>query len=259
MKKNYYELLGVSEDASMNDIKSSYRKLKKNYDSNKNHSKNAEKRQRQIEKAYRVLSKEESRKEYDLSLTETSVEKEEVVEPERKAKGEKKMSVSKNNNESNPAEKKNKVANTIIIILGVIALIGGLFLLSEVAAKSGKDTTPVKELTEITYTTFKEKVNGSEKTVVMVGRPDCSWCQKIKPILEKINGKYSLDIQYLNVNNFTQEEYQDYLTIDTQSASQGLGTPMTFIVSEGKIQARLDGYVEQDELETFLKDNGIIS
>ena len=64
--KNYYEILGVSRDASQEEIKHAYRKLVKKFhpDANK-HSEKAKEQFQEISEAYQVLSNEESRKQYD--------------------------------------------------------------------------------------------------------------------------------------------------------------------------------------------------
>ncbi len=67
--KDYYYFLGVSPDASYEDIKKSYRKLSLKYhpDKNENDDFFAD-RFREIQEAYEILSDEVKRKSYDQNL-----------------------------------------------------------------------------------------------------------------------------------------------------------------------------------------------
>lgn len=67
MTKNYYEILGIDDDCSFDDIKSAYRKLaiKWHPDKNKNDKATAEIKFKEISKAYQVLSDSDLRKNYD--------------------------------------------------------------------------------------------------------------------------------------------------------------------------------------------------
>ncbi len=65
--KDYYEILNVSRDASLDEIKSSYRKLAKKYHPDLNpNDKEAEKKFKEINEAYEVLSDPEKRRRYDM-------------------------------------------------------------------------------------------------------------------------------------------------------------------------------------------------
>lgn len=64
-KKDYYEVLGVSKDASLAEIKSAFRKLAKKYHPDISKEPNAAEKFKEAEEAYSVLSDETKRKQYD--------------------------------------------------------------------------------------------------------------------------------------------------------------------------------------------------
>ena len=66
VKRDYYEVLGVSKNADENAIKKAYRKLAKKYhpDTNSGDA-DAEKKFKEVTEAYSVLSDKEKRKLYD--------------------------------------------------------------------------------------------------------------------------------------------------------------------------------------------------
>lgn len=63
--KDYYDILGVSKTASVDEIKKAYRKLALQYHPDRNKTKEAEEKFKEINKAYEVLSNSEKRQTYD--------------------------------------------------------------------------------------------------------------------------------------------------------------------------------------------------
>ena len=64
-KKDYYDVLGVNKDADKREIKKAYRKLALKFHPDKNPSKEAEEKFKEISEAYAVLSDSEKRQMYD--------------------------------------------------------------------------------------------------------------------------------------------------------------------------------------------------
>ncbi len=63
--KDYYEILGVSKTASLDEIKKAYRKLALQYHPDRNKTKEAEEKFKEVTKAYEVLADSQKRQTYD--------------------------------------------------------------------------------------------------------------------------------------------------------------------------------------------------
>ncbi len=64
-KRDYYDILGVSKNASTSEIKQAYRKLALKWHPDKNKSQEAEKKFKEINQAYEVLSNPKKKQAYD--------------------------------------------------------------------------------------------------------------------------------------------------------------------------------------------------
>lgn len=63
--RNYYEILGIPEDASQAEIKSAFRKLAKKYHPDISKDPDAEEKFQKVQEAYNVLGDAEKREQYD--------------------------------------------------------------------------------------------------------------------------------------------------------------------------------------------------
>ena len=96
MLKDYYEILGVSQKASDDQIRDAYKKLAKAYHPDKHQGDDffAEKF-KSLQEAYAVLSDPESRKDYDTDLAAELKGQKKTEEPKKQAK---KKTTQKNSN-----------------------------------------------------------------------------------------------------------------------------------------------------------------
>jgi len=65
MEKDYYKTLGVSKSASADEIKKAYRKLALEFHPDRNKTKEADKKFKEVTQAYEILSNPQKRKQYD--------------------------------------------------------------------------------------------------------------------------------------------------------------------------------------------------
>lgn len=64
-KRDYYEVLGVSKQASKQELKKAYRNLAKQYHPDRNKAADAEQKFREVQEAYEILSDDQKRSAYD--------------------------------------------------------------------------------------------------------------------------------------------------------------------------------------------------
>ncbi|XP_010541900.1 PREDICTED: chaperone protein dnaJ 49 [Tarenaya hassleriana] len=80
-KKDYYEILGLEKNCSVEDVRKAYRKLSLKVHPDKNKAPGSEETFKAVSKAFQCLSNEETRKKYDISGSDES-----VCEPRRAAR-----------------------------------------------------------------------------------------------------------------------------------------------------------------------------
>lgn len=114
-----------------------------------------------------------------------------------------------------------------------------------------------KPYTEINVDTYLEKYNGSENTLILLGRETCQYCQVAEPILQKISKDYNLEILYLNTDAFSDDDITKFLNSD-ETFKDSFGTPFLFIVGNGQIVDKVDGVVDTAHYLDFLQANGLI-
>lgn len=127
------------------------------------------------------------------------------------------------------------------------------------AQKESKKVTEQqqKELIEVNMNTYLEYYNGEENKIVLLARPTCGYCQVAEPIIKKVAKDYNLDINYLNTDNFTEDDQADLIHSD-EFFKEGYGTPVLLVVGQGKIINKVDGLTDTAHYIKFFKETGFI-
>lgn len=99
---------------------------------------------------------------------------------------------------------------------------------------------------------FYSAFNGSENSLVMIGRDNCSWCQLFHPSLDFMSENYGFDYIYVNTNELTSGMLNKLLG-DIGVDSSEFGTPLTIVVKDGSVVDSLNGYTDEVDLFDFLK------
>lgn len=142
--------------------------------------------------------------------------------------------------------KKNKTS--LFIVLGLIFIIGFSMLISNL---TGKEEVSFKN---INYREYSEFFGENKKGLVFVyvGRPGCSFCVQIQPLLGKLQTEENIVFNYLNTDTMTNEDFENIAS--TSKAFEGeWGTPTLVAIVDGKEHSNVGGFREIDDLREFVK------
>lgn len=185
------------------------------------------------------------------------------------------------------SEKNKKVIIGIVITVGVILLCALCYFASNAAtnksgdsynessatntnsdnvgdmtAKAQEESAAVsedekKEFENIDVDTYLDLYKGEDKSIVLFSRPTCGYCQIAEPILQHISYQYDLTINHVNTDEMDSDDSTKLLESD-DFFSEGLGTPLLVVVSDGKIVDLVNGLVDTTAYVNFFTDNGFI-
>ncbi len=145
----------------------------------------------------------------------------------------------------------------LLIAGGVVLFLVLIFFLSggEVAVtNSSGSAADFNEIELDDYLDYKEE---TELSIVYVGRPTCSYCGLLEPILKDVAGQYNLEINYLNTDEFSETEQSKFMASDSYF-NEGYGTPLVLLLQNGEIVDMIEGYVEETTIVDFFVTNGVI-
>ena len=134
-------------------------------------------------------------------------------------------------------------------IIGVIVLVAFVCLTVFAFIKDNQSSETIEE---VSYTKLQEIIKRKEKSIILIGRDNCSHCVSYKPTIEDVAKMYEIKVYYINTNTIerSSQEYKDlwdFFDCD--------GTPTTAIVSNGELVAREEGEITRSKLVAFLKAN----
>ena len=154
---------------------------------------------------------------------------------------------------------KENIYKGIIIVLLLVIAFGGSFFASELKNKNCNMTEEVRDVTNISYNNYKELLKGKDTSIIYIGRPGCSYCQKQLPIVKQILSSYDIVINYLNTDNLSSEELNELISgYDAFNGGENFGTPTFLIVGNNKVLDGIIGYTERDNLVDLFSKYNII-
>ena len=113
----------------------------------------------------------------------------------------------------------------------------------------------------LSLSSFINKLESNNKSVVVVSSSVEKNSINLEGILWKIASDYNAEINFLMVNEFSNEELETFESkLDYYRTSEnGLISPELLIIENGNIIDSLSNTSSEDEYVDFLKENGIIS
>lgn len=143
-----------------------------------------------------------------------------------------------------------KNSNLIWIIAIVILVLLLAFLIINKAISKGN-------LVELTYDEFVQKIDNEESFVLCVSRTTCSHCATYKPKLESVAKDYAIDLYYIDIDKYSEEEQEEFEKIINFNDT----TPTTVFLREGKettTSNRLVGDASTSRIIDKLKSNDFV-
>ena len=119
----------------------------------------------------------------------------------------------------------------------------------------------------ISYDEYERLTNEEGTNIIVIGQTTCSHCIAVKPTLNSIAADYKLTINYIDINEVSEEEmtkFYESLTrmeySEPEYVEEGkFGTPLTLIVKNGKISSYVAGERSKSQFVREFKKAGLIT
>ena len=153
------------------------------------------------------------------------------------------------------------ITSIAIIVVLVIVLAFGVSNIKkdDSGSNSSNETVALEEagFNEVTLDEYLDLVKGPEKSIILVARPTCSYCEAFAPILSEVIDDLGLTINYIDTDKFSSDDWTTFNESLDYLSENEWGTPLTLIVQNGEVVDVNQGYVELDDIKTFFTDNGL--
>lgn len=114
-----------------------------------------------------------------------------------------------------------------------------------------------KDFNDIDIDEYLDLYDGSEDSIVLFSRPTCGYCQIAEPILHHIAYQYKLTINHVNTDEMSSDDETKLVESD-EYFSDGFGTPLLVVVSNGEIVDMVSGLVDTENYVKFFTKHGFI-
>lgn len=112
---------------------------------------------------------------------------------------------------------------------------------------------------EITYSNYLEKIDSNKPFLVVIVKDGCGYCEMYEPILKEVADEYNLPINYINLTNLSEEEYNNLAQSNAYLKKNQWGTPTTLFMLGDSVIDSIGGYVDKDKFVDFVKENFVVN
>lgn len=156
-----------------------------------------------------------------------------------------------------------KQKDIILIALVVVLLIVAAIVTGNKDSKVDIELPVVLEgdtgFNEITYSNYLEKIDSNEPFLVVIVKDGCGYCEMYEPILKEVADEYNLPINYINLTNLSEEEYNNLAQSNAYLKKNQWGTPTTLFMLGDSVIDSIGGYVDKDKFVDFVKENFVVN
>lgn len=146
----------------------------------------------------------------------------------------------------------------VLIIVLVVGLAFGASSMKKVDSGDSNETVTLEEagFNKVSLDEYLELIKSSDKNIILVARPTCAYCEQFTPILKQAMEDLNLTINYINTDNFSNDDWTTFNDSLSYLNTEEWGTPLTLIVQNGEVVDSNNGYVELETIESFFTNNG---
>lgn len=137
----------------------------------------------------------------------------------------------------------------IIIVIAVLLMVCSsipIFIYSS----SKKQEAEIKK--------FTDALTSETPKAIYIGREGCTYCQLFSPVISELSEKYEFEYVYIDTDIISDDQLDNILDT-SEVAKDTFGTPTILVTQGGKVIARNVGFLPEDDLFNFFKENGVIS
>lgn len=141
-----------------------------------------------------------------------------------------------------------KESKRILILVGILIFCAILIALSYFEQK---------EEQEIILSDFESVLSSEDYELIYIGRPTCSYCTYMQPIVEGLAEEFDFEYTYINSDEISYDNLVNILEQLGNDISE-FGTPFSAVIKDGEVVDTYEGYGFETYYFEFLVSSGFL-